>query len=651
MRPLKEIEYSFFGCIFDNPPARILEALDVGAKPEWFTDDKCRLMWTAIENIRKNQTLENLKPLTIVQEAVRLTRKKKDEFSGIEITPAFYDEAIHFRSKADNGEKSDIVSYAEILRSGSIDRRIRGAMAETNDELSSASNSSAVGSQLANKLIGIISDETTSKDVNVTELLNGMFASYDRAYEEFAIKKNYDYVNGIPMPWEKISHIMNGLQPGLHIVAARPSVGKTSFVLQCIDFWCANGYKVVFNCLDMAVSQIIKRPAANLARVAIDRAERGLVTPIEQKRLKDAGATISDWYETGRFNLLSEYDVNSFKTWCTIRHSAGKLDIAVVDYAQQLRIRGGGNKSENDRLTQVSAILKSIAVELGIPVIALSQLSRDNVKDKNGSREPTIADLRGSGSLEQDAFSITLLHKDEGTMASWHNEAPPDQLVPRTGDDSIDEKVKDAMGAVWWIHAKNQNGSTGRYPFVVYQNHYRWYLGDNKADVGSGSNRFMPKFSKIMADWRFFEDPIKSLEEYGSVVYPNYWPQKCARMCASMGIELPDSILKDLREQDIQNHRQALIEFNRKKEEDRILAQQPINPPQHMVSESPTVKAMAAQPSTMNVPPSATHVGKEYDNPSVDGYGGPVTTEATSSDNIVDEEPYPELETDADIIF
>jgi len=607
MRPLKEIEYSFFGCIFDNPPARILEALDVGAKPEWFTDDKCRLMWAAIENIRKNQTLENLKPLTIVQEAIRITRKKKSEFSGIEIKPDFYDDAIHFRSKADTGEKSDIPSYAEILRSGSIDRRIRGAMAETNEELSSAANTSAVGSQLANKLIGIISDESTSKDVNVTELLGGMFASYDKAYEEFAIKKNYDYVNGIPMPWEKISHIMNGLQPGLHIVAARPSVGKTSFVLQCIDFWCANGYKVVFNCLDMAVSQIIKRPAANLARVAIDRAERGLVTPVEQKRLKDAGATISDWYETGRFNLLSEYDVNAFKTWCTIRHSAGKLDIAVVDYAQQLRIRGGGNKSENDRLTQVSAVLKSIAVELGIPVIALSQLSRDNVKDKNGSREPTIADLRGSGSLEQDAFSITLLHKDEGTMASWHNEAPPEQLVPRTGDATIDEKVQDAMGAVWWIHAKNQNGSTGRYPFVVYQNHYRWYLGDNKAEAGSGANRFMPKFSKIMADWRFFEDPIKSLEAYGNVVYPNYWPQKCARMCAAMGLEIPDSILHELREQDILNHKQALLEFNRKKEEDRILAQQPINPPKPQVAESPTVNAM-----TMPTPPVSPSAPADY---------------------------------------
>lgn len=602
MRPLKEIEYSFLGCIFENPPARILEALEVGAKPDWFTDDKCRLVWTAIENIRNNKTIEGLNHLTIIQEAERITHEKKSEFTGIEIRAEFCEEAFRYRRNAADGEKSDIPSYAEILRSGSIDRRIRGAMAETNAELSSASNTSAVGSQLANKLIGIISDESTSKDVNVSELLDGMFASYDKAYEEFSIKKNYDYVNGIPMPWEKISHIMNGLQPGLHIVAARPSVGKTSFVLQCIEFWCARGYKVVFNCLDMAVSQIIKRPAANLARVAIDRSERGLVIPAEQKRLKDAGLVIDGWAKTGRFNLLSEYDVNAFKTWCTIRHSAGRLDIAVVDYAQQLRIRGFGNRSENDRLTQVSAVLKSIAVELGIPVIALSQLSRDNVKDKNGSREPTMADLRGSGSLEQDAFSITLLHKDEGTMNAWRGENPPDQLVPESKDPSADSKLKNALGAVWWIHAKNQNGSTGRCPFVVYQNHYRWYLGDNDADPIPGVSKNLPKFSKIMADWRFYEDAFQTLERKGSVIYPNYWPQKCARLCAAMGIELPDIIKSQLSEQDKANYHQALLDYKRKKEEDLTLAQQPIAPPIRLVSPSPAVKAMEPpNPTTKKV--------------------------------------------------
>lgn len=589
MRPLKEIEYAFFGCIFDNPPTRILEALDVGTKPEWFTEDKCRLMWEAIESIRKSKTIENLKALSIVQEATRLSRKKKSEFYGIEVKADFYDEAIHFRNNAiEAGEKSDIPSYAEILRAGSIDRRIRGAMAETNEELASSANTSAVGSQLANKLIGIISDESKSKDINVSELVDSMLASYDKAYDEYAIKKNYDYTNGIPMPWEKISHIMNGLQPGLHIVAARPSAGKTSFVLQCIDYWCACGYKVVFNCLDMAVSQIIKRPVANLSRVAIDRAERGLVIPVEDQRIKAAGYEVKKWYATERFNLLSEYDVNAFKTWCTIRHAAGKLDIAVVDYAQQLRIRGGGNKSENDRLTQVSAVLKSIAVELGIPVIALSQLSRDNVKDKNGAREPTIADLRGSGSLEQDAFSITLLHKDEGTINEWHANNPPLQLVPFTGDNKIDGKVMDAIGAVWWIHAKNQNGSTGRCPFVVYQNHYRWYVGDAKAEAGSGTAKNLPKFSKILADWRFHEDPFLTLEQKNggnSVIYPEHWVHKCARMCARMGLELPDSIKDMLTEEEINSHRQALIEFNRKVQEDLSTASIPINTPGVSISD------------------------------------------------------------------
>lgn len=589
MRPIKEIEYSFLGCIFDNPPARILEALDEGAKKEWFTDEKCRLVWAAIESIRAKKTLENLPYLAIVQEAIRLSKKKKTEFFGITISADFYSEAIKFRSKAEEGEKSDIHSYAEILRAGSVERRIKAAMAETSNEFASASNTGAVGSELANRIVSILSDETTSKDINVNELLDAMFATYQKSYEEFSIKKNYDYVAGIPMPWSCVSHVMNGLQPGLHIVAARPSVGKTSFVLQCIDYWCASGYKVVFNCLDMAVSQIIKRPAANLARVAIDRAERGMTTPIEQKRLTDAGRAISEWYDTGRFNLLSEYDVNQFKTWCTIRHAAGKLDIAVVDYAQQMRIRGGGNKSENDRLTQVSAVLKSIAVELGIPVIALSQLSRDNVKDKNGAREPTMADLRGSGSLEQDAFSITLLHKDDAVINFWSSDAgDPVDMVERTGDDNIDLPNRSALGAVWWIHCKNQNGKTGRIPFVVYQNHYRWYVGVRKpeADAEAGRPKNLNRFDKIEADWRFFEEPYLTLERNGRIIYPKYWPQKCARLCAKMGIEIPESIQRQLSQYDIDHYKQGIMEFKAKLEEDRQLAKEPINAPRKVIEKT-----------------------------------------------------------------
>ena len=563
MRPIREIEYSFLGCIFDNPPARILEALDEGAKREWFTDEKCRLVWTAIESIRAKKTLENLPYLSIVQEAIRLSKKKKTEFFGITISADFYSEAVKFRGKAEEGEKSDIHSYAEILRAGSVERRIKAAMAKTSAEFASASNTGAVGSELANRIVSILSDETTSKDVNVDDLLGAMFTSYDRSYEEFTVKHNYDYVAGIPMPWSYVSHVMNGLQPGLHIVAARPSVGKTSFVLQCIDYWCASGYKVVFNCLDMAVSQIIKRPAANLARVSIDRAERGLVSENEKKRLREAGSTISGWYRSGRFNILNEYDVNQFKTWCTIRHAAGKLDIAVVDYAQQMRIRGSGNKTENDRLTQVSAVLKSIAVELGIPVIALSQLSRDNVKDKNGVREPTMADLRGSGALEQDAFSITLLHRDKAVTDAWAS-SDPTYLIENTCDQEVVNRNLNALDAVWWILAKNQNGSTGRVPFVVYKNYFRWYVGNRNAEnkSNSGMPLSFPKFDGIEADWRFNEEPFLSVEKNGKAIKPKYWPQKCAWICAKLGMEIPESIRGELTQHDLDRYKQCLLDLS-----------------------------------------------------------------------------------------
>jgi len=545
MRSLTEIECSFFGCIFDDPESRILEAKREAASPDWFEDPECRLCWVAIESIYDKKSIKDIDFITIFQEASRLSEIKGSDEYGIEIKGDFYDKCIHYRQGATAEERSDIHSYSEILRGNAMRRKILKSVNASIERMQTSADPMAEGSRLSNEVTTIMKDGSPTKEISIRDLTDDALQTYDTAYQEFAVKKNYDFVSGIQMPWKYLSKVMNGLQPGLHIVAARPSVGKTSFVLQCAMFWAEEGYKVAFDCLDMAARQVIRRPLANLSRVAIDKAERGMASQEELQTIREKKDIVDGWGDNGNFQVLCEYDVGKLKTWCTIAHAAGMLDIMIIDYVQQLRCYGTGNRSENDRLTAISSVLKSIAIELNIPVIALSQLSRDNVKDKNGARTPTMADLRGSGSLEQDAFSVTLLYFDDDVKTFWRDGHPPiNLLVPTSSDlEVIDEEVK-AVRPIWWDFQKNQNGSTGKCPFVVYNNHFRWYEGfrGGRDSPVPGGPTYSGLFSRITADWRFDEEPLLSLSKKGMVEYPKYWEYQVARLCKRRGKDVPDSI-------------------------------------------------------------------------------------------------------------
>ena len=189
-----------------------------------------------------------------------------------------------------------------------------------------------------------------------------------------------------------------------------------------------------------------------------------------------------------------------------------------------------------------------------MPVILLSQLSRDNVKDPNGARPPELSDLRGSGALEQDATSVVLMHKVAEVNTAWRNE-PPLYFVEPTEDPRLNNERAGSIAAVNWNLAKNQNGPTGEIPFVVFQNCFRWYVGNDDADK-------VEKFYKIQADWRFLEEPFLTAEKNGAVVYPDFWAQKCAEMCGKLGLAIPSNIKDQLKSWDIERYESLIKEHN-----------------------------------------------------------------------------------------
>ena len=597
MRTPREIEFSFLGCIFDNPPKRIPDALKVKANIDWFSVPSCRLMWAAIDNVRKKTALDKIRSLVIIQEASRLTTVKKSPFYGQKITPDFIDEATRFKNAADKDETTTIEAYAPILQEAAIGRRLNEAMNNVQLEGKFASNTARM-LELSKQIQQIQKDESPESGVDIAKLVENMQVSYDKSYEEFAVKHNYNYIPGIPYPWDCMSHMTGGLAPGLHIVAARPSVGKTSFVLQCCTFWNDLGYKVGFDCLDMSVTELIKRPIANLSWVSPKRCEKGWTNPDEQMRVREAAEKISNQGRNGLITWTVEPNVDKLKAWAEVRHRAGKLDILVVDFIQRFQVKD--KASEYEISTYASGVLKQLANECLMPVIVLSQLSRDNVKDPNGKRPPELSDLRGSGALEQDATTVVLLHKVSDVIAAWKSDPPLYYIDTSAIDDRLIEEQRKAVAAVSWNLAKNQNGPTGELPFVVFQQAFRWYVGNDEAEKAE-------KYFRIMADWRFLEEPFTTAERNGAVAYPMFWPQKCAEMCGKMGLDIPSHIRDQLTKWDVERYNSLLKEYKGRISEAKEIAARPIS----KEAAPPSLVNMAAQATTGN---TSSSQGQKHSN-------------------------------------
>ncbi len=491
---LQELEYAFFGCLLSYDGSdlalHLATAFSLGAKPEWFKDDQCRLMWAACEAKWKSGS-KRLTPLDLIAAAQRIAKDRKSDLHGIQIKPDFIAKAKQYIYTS-----GDLESYAKGLRDESMRRAILTAVRESCGEMDGA-DARQVGSKLVGRVTDILQSGMSSRLIPMSDLTDGFMSTFDTAYDQYVVKKNYDYVSGYAMPWRHVSRLMNGISPGLTLIAARPSVGKSSFALQILEYLAEMGRKCVFNCLDMAASQICQRPASTLSGIPLNKLKRGMENyQAVRPRLVEAKETLDRWANESRFTMMTEPDVDVFVSWCIMRKAQGLLDVVCIDYVQQLQIRGRYN-SENERLTAISSKLKNLAVQYDFPVIALSQLSRDSVKGNNGEqREPELSDLRGSGSLEQDAYMVILLHEDAATKRQW-DASPPEELVP----DKDEDKVA-ALRPIWAIVKKNQNGEQARFPFVVYQDTFTWYLGDYRAKKQIGIAPNMPKFMRITPDWR-----------------------------------------------------------------------------------------------------------------------------------------------------
>lgn len=262
-----------------------------------------------------------------------------------------------------------------------------------------------------------------------------------------ALKDKKDGLTGVASGFTDLDRMTSGWQKSdLVIIAARPAMGKTAFVLSCARNAAVDFHKpvVVFS-LEMSSVQLVNRLISGETEIEQEKIRKGTLEEWEWQqihskigRLEQAPLIIDD---TPALNIFE------FRAKCRRLKSQHDIQLIIVDYLQLMQGKGegkGGGGNREQEIGSISRALKSVAKELNVPVIALSQLSRAVETRPGASKRPMLSDLRESGSIEQDADMVLFLYRPEYYGLE------------------VDEDNNPTQGIGEIIIAKHRNGETGR---------------------------------------------------------------------------------------------------------------------------------------------------------------------------------------------
>lgn len=268
-------------------------------------------------------------------------------------------------------------------------------------------------------LMGIMSPYQTAKStVTVGEAAIEVLQEIDRAMSGTggeAVK------TGI----SKLDQLSGGFFPGeLTIIAARPGMGKTEVALTCAEYASLHGKKAHFSTLEMTAKQLARRLMSSKSGVSTGKIRRAELDQVELRALNEA----ADFLQQAKLVISSHRGKNAL--WQFVRRAAAKsdIDILFIDYAQLMEddeAKKNGNREQE--ISAISRTLKRISTEFNIPVVLLAQLSRQ--VESRADKMPQLADLRESGSLEQDADNVYFLVRLD-TYGIFEYQESYDNILP-----------------------------------------------------------------------------------------------------------------------------------------------------------------------------------------------------------------------------
>ncbi|MFO0780909.1 MAG: replicative DNA helicase [Candidatus Gracilibacteria bacterium] len=257
-------------------------------------------------------------------------------------------------------------------------------------------------------LFGVSQTFLKDRFVHIKDILN---ATYDKITElhDPATKDKY---RGVPTGFHDLDNMLSGFQPAdLIVLAARPSMGKTAFALNIAQNIAKKGFAVGVISLEMSKEQLVERMFCSLLSVDSWKLRTGKLTEADFMRI---GAVMDELYAMKIFiddsvgNSIAELRAKARRL-----QMENGLDFLVIDYLQLMSTGKGGMNQSNrvQEISEISRSLKSLARELRIPILALSQLSR--AVELRPSKIPQLSDLRESGAIEQDADVVMMMYRED----------------------------------------------------------------------------------------------------------------------------------------------------------------------------------------------------------------------------------------------
>lgn len=306
---------------------------------------------------------------------------------------------------------ANVVRYAEIVRDYSLMRKMGAISAEISDKINRRNGMTARDlldfAQSRWMTVGDSLNRANNSMQHINQVMSGVVDRIDEMY----MKESKDDVTGLRTGIDDLDNITTGMQPGeLIILAARPSMGKTSLALNIVENVALKQDKnaAVFS-LEMINNQLGMRLLSGVARLPAQRVSIGRVNDDEWSLITKA---VHDLKDTGIYlDEESTLNVNDIRARARRLHRElkGELHLIVIDYIGL--IATSGNDSRANEMADISRALKLLAKELHIPIIALSQLNRG--LEQRPNKRPVMSDLRDSGGLEQDADNIFFIYRDE----------------------------------------------------------------------------------------------------------------------------------------------------------------------------------------------------------------------------------------------
>ena len=424
-----EAEMSVLGVPFLNPYA--MEKITENLTEDMFFLDAHKKIFSALVSLQKNNV-----PIDITTVCNELDKQKNlNAVGGIEYLSEIVDSVV---------TSGNLDYYIDIVK----DKATRRKLIDTaTDIITNAyeedEDLTKLLDQSEQKLSVVARARKTSEFKSIAVALREAHENLER------MSKNKTAITGVPSGFPDLDRATSGFHEGeLIILAARPGMGKTAFALNIATNAAMKMDKnvAIFN-LEMSAEQLVNRMISAVGQIEGEKLKTGMLNDNDWKRYTEAMSELADT------NIYIEDDAGvtapEIKAKCRRLASSPKgLGLVVIDYLQ-LVTTGGRVESRQVEVSEISRAFKTMAMELKVPVIALAQLSRN--AERRESNQPRLADLRESGSIEQDADLVLFLNRQ-------------DYFETKTADN------KATIVPVDVIIAKHRRGSTGLFQILFELN-------------------------------------------------------------------------------------------------------------------------------------------------------------------------------------